>query len=245
MKKKLSFLLCLVLTLAMTFAMVGCGETEKSEVSTTTKKETTVSGEKEVAVKKDKNTDNKETQKEEESKTKTETNAAGDSQTTVASGKDSTKKSTNSNKSTTTKKETSSNKPSGGGSSSSKTETTTKKEEPAAHTHSWKPVYKEVDNGRWGKELVKDAWTEEIPQYTMVYRSFCNGCGKDITENVWEHMESQVLAGHFECGGYTDKPIKTQIGTKTVEHPAEYKDVWIPKMEKVIDYYKCSCGARK
>ncbi len=38
MKKKLSFLLCLVLTLAMTFAMVGCGETEKDDDKGTNKK---------------------------------------------------------------------------------------------------------------------------------------------------------------------------------------------------------------
>ena len=166
------------------------------------------------------------------------------------SSNNSTSSSATASKNETSKKETTTSK------NESKVETTSKKEETSStsstnkkeeekHTHSWEPVYKEVDKGYYKQELVKAAWTEEIPQYTMIYRTFCNGCGLDITDCVTEHTKSQMLAGNFACGGYTDKPVKTQIGTKIVEHPAEYKDVWVSNIVKEVDYYKCSCGATK
>lgn len=245
----------ILLVTLFSVGMVGCSK-EKTTGAATTKESVTDSNEKKTAAKTNEVSNTKETQTENETveKKKTEettkTDSSGSTGKAASSGSNSnssTKKPANSNASTTTKKETSSSESSSGSSSSSKTETTTKKEEPAAHTHSWKPVYKEVDNGRWGKELVKDAWTEEVPTYTMVWVTRCNGCGMVLSSNddIDNHFQSQLLLGKYECGGYTSRQEKVQNGTKTVEHPAEYKDVWIPKMEKVIDYHKCSCGATK
>ena len=89
-----------------------------------------------------------------------------------------------------------------------------------SHTHSWTAVYKEVDNGYY--ETVT----------TKKYHSICNCCGADITGNTVDHIEMHMIAG---------------------EEPASYKSVakytetkkWVPKIEKVVDYYKCSCGATK
>lgn len=129
------------------------------------------------------------------------------------------------------------------GASDKKDETKTEEK----HTHDWKPIYTEVDNGHYEKVCVKEAWSEEVPTYTMICVVRCNGCGIVLNDNdhITTHQKSQLLQGKYECGGYTTRQEKTQNGTKTVEHPAEYEDVWVAKIEKVLTGYECSCGQKK
>ena len=120
----------------------------------------------------------------------------------------------------------------------------TKKEE--KHTHDWVAVYKEVDNGHYEKVLVKEAWTEEIVKQRAVGAEICKGCGHAMftEEDIENHTKPAMLAGNTKCGTYKSGYV-IQDYTITVEHPAEYKDVWVPKIEKELTGYKCSCGATK
>ncbi len=121
------------------------------------------------------------------------------------------------------------------------------------HTHSWVEVYKDVyhsEEGHYENVLVKEAWTESVPVYEEQARSICNGCGKDITGNPWDHIEEQALAGNYACGGYHTEWKKVQTGTNTITHDAVYEKKWIVDKaawtEKVLSGYKCSsCGAIK
>lgn len=121
------------------------------------------------------------------------------------------------------------------------------------HTHSWVEVYKDVyhaEEGHYENVLVKDAWTESVPVYEEQARSICNGCGKDITGNPWDHIEEQALAGNYACGGYHTEWKQVQTGTNTITHDAIYEQRWVVDKqawtEKVLSGYKCSsCGATK
>lgn len=119
-----------------------------------------------------------------------------------------------------------------------------------SHTHKWVAVTKEVYHeatGHYEKVLVKKAWTEKIPIYETVCLSICTVCGEDVTGNTSAHAKQHALAG--EGGGHRTEYRKKQTGTKTVEHPAEYKDKWVEDSkawtETVTTGYKCSCGATK
>lgn len=118
------------------------------------------------------------------------------------------------------------------------------------HTHKWKEVYQEVDNGNWGKELVNDAWVEKVPVYETKEVYICHGCGKDIRDIViadgdeaYQHDYNHLLNG--EPSGWTSKTDTVQIGVEEKYHEAEYKEVWIPKIENKLVGYSCSCGAKK
>ena len=87
------------------------------------------------------------------------------------------------------------------------------------HTHSWTAVYKEVDNGYY------KTVTTKVP-----YKK-CTGCGADITSNATDHHYNHAINGEAS-------------GTTTAYRHSEYKE-WVPKIEKAVDYYKCSCGATK
>ena len=130
---------------------------------------------------------------------------------------------------------------------SSQKETASKNEK---HTHQWKEVHKEVDNGKWGKELVNEAWVEEVPVYKTKEVYICHGCGKDIRDIViangdeaYQHDYNHLLNG--EASGWTSKTETVQIGVEEKYHEAEYKKVWIPKIENKFVGYSCSCGAKK
>lgn len=117
------------------------------------------------------------------------------------------------------------------------------------HVHKWTPVYKEVDKGYWEKELVREAWAEEVPVYTTRATYICHGCGEDIYELIINgmdtaHAKTHMLNGENAGWGKGDM-IKIQTGTEIVEHPAEYKEVWVEQMVEEIAGYKCSCGATK
>ena len=84
-----------------------------------------------------------------------------------------------------------------------------------SHTHSWTAVYKEVDNGYYETKTIS---------YTK-----CHICGADISGFAVSHMEAHLDKG--EGGSYGSA--------------VRYEKVWVPVIEKVVDYYKCSCGATK
>lgn len=120
------------------------------------------------------------------------------------------------------------------------------------HSHNWNPITEVVyhdEVGHWEDIVISEAWTEEIPVYDTVARDICNGCGLDITDNVIGHIESQVLAGKYECGGHHTEWKQVQVGTNTVNQPAVTEKKWIVDKsawnETVTKGYNCSCGATK
>lgn len=83
------------------------------------------------------------------------------------------------------------------------------------HNHEWAAVYKEVDNGYYKTEIYDK----------------CSYCGADVTATWTSHFKEHALEGipeGFSCSAVTG-----------------YREVWVPKIEKVIDYYECSCRAHK
>lgn len=116
------------------------------------------------------------------------------------------------------------------------TQPSTPKPEPPAHTHNYSiPMYTQ----QWVVD--QPAWTETVsePVYEMIEHSICNGCGADITGNPWGHIDAQLDAGIYTCGGYHSEWVQEQVGTNsyTVEHPEQ------GHYESVVSGYKCSCGA--
>lgn len=92
---------------------------------------------------------------------------------------------------------------------------------PSKHTHSWTAVYKEVDNGYYKTVPKEEAYT------------CCNKCGADITANVVSHMNA-----HLDAGDSGSLSYRTEYRTVNTQE-------WVSNVEKVVDYYKCSCGATK
>ena len=121
-----------------------------------------------------------------------------------------------------------------GGNSNANTST------PAAHTHSWTPVYRTVHH---------DAVTHEEPVYQTIHPmyDYCgahhvrldsNGdCSKCYAERKGTNNE---WMGGIPANSYvnTVETETRQTGTKTVTDKAAYD-------EQVIDHYTCSCGATK
>lgn len=124
------------------------------------------------------------------------------------------------------------------------------------HKHDYKPVYKTE------KVKVKDAYDE--PVYKEVQAFYCSGCGIEcVTESMKYGMTAQQYhtkhatpkmnkgavplcpkasdtnAPNMTSGKSFNKPMTVKIKTGTVHHDAVYED------RKVVDYYKCSCGATK
>lgn len=119
------------------------------------------------------------------------------------------------------------------------------------HIHNWVPITQQIthpEEGYWADELVSGAWTEEIPVYEERAREICNGCGLDITEDPWAHMDEQLDKEIYACGGYHTEYRQFQVGTNTVYHDAIYSKKWIVSkpawVETVTTGYQCSdCGA--
>ncbi len=121
-----------------------------------------------------------------------------------------------------------------------------------AHTHEWKPVYKNVhhdavthteDRGHYETVTVQEAWDE--PVYDS--RNICNQCGADITGNTGDHY-----IGNDACENYSLR----QVQTGTVHHDAVTEERWIPDIvtvtdkeardEQIISGYRCSiCGTER
>lgn len=121
------------------------------------------------------------------------------------------------------------------------------------HVHNWVPITQQIthpEEGYWADELVSGAWTEEIPVYEERAREICNGCGLDITEDPWAHIDEQLDLGNYNCMGYHTEYRQVQVGTNTVQHDAIYSKKWIVSspawVETVTTGYQCSdCGATK
>ena len=119
------------------------------------------------------------------------------------------------------------------------------------HTHTWEEVTTTVyheEQGHYENVVVKEAWTEKKPKYETQYRAICNTCGHDITGNEPSHIKNHMLNG--ENGSYRNEPVKVQVGTETINHPAVTERKWVIDKpawtEKVVTGYKCSdCGATK
>ena len=180
-----------------------------------------------------------------------EVNSSGEQSTGVTSNTNSSSPSSltnNSSSSSSNSSTSSASKPSqsvGSSSSNSNVKPT--------HIHSWVEVYKDVyhqEEGHYENVCVKDAWTESLPVYTQQARDICNGCGKDITNNPWDHIEEQMLQGNLACGGYHTEWKQVQTGTNTIKHDAIYEKKWVVTKpawtEKVLTGYKCTdCGDTK
>ena len=83
----------------------------------------------------------------------------------------------------------------------------------------------------------KEAYTYEEPVYEKKYRTICNTCGEDITENRTAHGKNHMLNG--ENSSYHNEQVEIQTGTKTVEVPEEghwetkttvIKEAWTEKV---------------
>lgn len=130
------------------------------------------------------------------------------------------------------------------------------KEDKPVHKHNWEQQYKPVYHDEVSHEeeyVIKAAWTEIVPEYKTEIHTFCN-CGVDLTElernggSAFDHGEAHALK--HESDQRSGKPIQIQVGTTTINHPAEMgKRKVVDKeayTEQVPDGYKCSeCGARK
>jgi len=105
-----------------------------------------------------------------------------------------------------------------------------------AHTHNYNiPLYTQ----QWVVDQA--AWTETVnePVYEMVELSICNGCGMNITGDPWGHIDAQLDAGIYTCGGFHSEWVQKQTGTNThtVNHPEQ------GHYESIVTGYQCSCGA--
>ena len=136
---------------------------------------------------------------------------------------------------------------------------TTKAAQPAEqkttqHTHSYTiPVYKTVHHdavGHYETVTVQAAWDEPITEDVQV----CNGCGKVFAPSQYGSavaadnavIEHVGLADFWsDCDSYHSEP--RVIGKKHHEAITEQRYVIDSEAwnESVIDYYKCSCGARQ
>lgn len=106
------------------------------------------------------------------------------------------------------------------------------------------------------KVVDKEAWTETV--YENQIRTICRDCGKDLTgwstDNMINHAAEHLLNGgygswyedtvsvpvgtinHPEEFHYEDKKVvDKEAWTETINHPAEYKDVWVVDKEAVYE----------
>ena len=123
-----------------------------------------------------------------------------------------------------------------GGQSSSSSQTSNK--EPSVSDpnegKTWhNAVYKTINHPAETKEVKvvdQEAYSYDEPIYG--WRTFCNVCGADITENCQSHMKEHALAG--EGGRYHDEYV--QIDSKTISVPEKshtetviVKEAWTEK----------------
>ena len=233
-------------------------ETTEEVVEEATKEEVKETTKEEVKKEQTSNTDKKK-----EENVKTEKPSKGNSNNTSSANKPSTGNGTTTN--SVNKPSTgngTANKPSTGNSNNNNNPNTNKPSNSGAnikpstpakpvHTHTWEEVTTTVyheEQGHYENVVVKEAWTEKKPKYETQYRAICNTCGHDITGNEPSHIKNHMLNG--ENGSYRNEPVKVQVGTETINHPAVTERKWVIDKsawtEKVVTGYKCSdCGATK
>lgn len=216
------------------------GEKVKVEEKVANEENKVVSGGNEVKT----NTDTK-TESKVENTVSSNTNSSKAENVSVSNNSSSSKPSNN-----TSSNNSSTSKPSNNSSSNSNTSS---KPSTPAHTHTWKDETKVVhhdEEGYWDTVVVKEAWVEEVPKYSTEMRAICNGCGKDITDDVVGHIKSQALAGNYECGGHHEEVRQVQVGVDKINHPAVTEKRWVVSRpawsETVVVGSVCSgCGAKK
>lgn len=137
------------------------------------------------------------------------------------------------------------------GSSSNNNSNTKPADKPStSHEHDWIAVYKTVHHDEVGhneKYVIKEAWDE--PQYQVIEVFVCYSCGyesEDCSESaIKNHIFPHALKGEDTSYGFEER--RKQTGVK--HHETEYGNKWIVDKEaydeKVVDYYKCTCGATK
>ena len=119
--------------------------------------------------------------------------------------------------------------------------TTPKPTEPKKTWH--EAVYKDVNHPAETKQVWvvdKEAYTYEEPVYEWKYRTICNWCGADITDDVRGHGYN-----YPEHGNYHSEKVQVQVGTKTITVPEEghyetkvVKEAWTEKvLVKEAGYY--------
>lgn len=229
--KKIMIVIAIVIIVALCIGLWSCSASEKNEKKVAKLEEVEITEEEKGKVtKKEKLNNEDEDVKEVEVKEEVKEDAKDEKETTKSEKtetpkKEETKKETSTSKKEDTKKED------------------TKKEE---HSHDWVEVYKEVDNGHYENVCVKEAWTEEVTKTKKVAAEICKGCGHVMftQEDIVAHTKPAMLAGRYECGTYKTGYVDVEV-TETVEHPAEYEKIWVPKIEKVLVGYECSCGETK
>ena len=239
MKKKVLLALAgVVLVLAIALGIVGCTSSNEERVNDkqevmTEKDDSKEAVEDEKSLLEEKKTDRESDEEVEENIENSES---------VNESKEITSQKKETKTSNTSKKEDSSGKKTSSSDNNYKKEET----EDETHSHSWEPVYKEVDNGYYEKVLVKAAWTEEVTKIKKVGAEICKGCGHVMftEQDIYDHCGSAMLAGNTKCGTYKSGYVDVEV-TERVEHPAEYADQWVPVIENVLTGYKCSCGATK
>lgn len=108
-------------------------------------------------------------------------------------------------------------------SQSSKSDSQTSKTQPTTtdphagktwHNAEYRTVYHPAET-KQVKVVDQEGYSYEEPVYA--WRTFCNVCGADITDNCQSHMKEHTLAG--EGGRYHDDYV--QVDTKTVTVPEQ------------------------
>lgn len=190
--------------------------------------------------------------KEEESKGEEQKPSTGNSNSettgSVSSGNNSTGSGNNAgNNGSSTNTGSNTSKPSTGGNSNQGSQ----KPNTPSHTHNWVQQYTTVhhpEKGHNEQYVIKEAWTESVPIYETVVRSYCSACHQDITDiDIPAHAYQHMVNG--ENGGHYEKATTIQTGTNTINHPAEYGTRYVVDQaaydEQVPAGFKCSCGATK
>ncbi len=173
--------------------------------------------------------------------------------TTSSNSNTSTKKEEISNKVEEVKKETLETKQNTNTGSSEKKETAPKPIEEKKHNHKWVDITEEIhhpEEGHWETVVITPEQTKEVPVYESQPRAICNGCGKDITDDIDGHMKTRRLAGHSECNGYTVIYKDVQVGTKQEVIPAVTEQKWVVDKAawtetKVVGRKCVDCGANE
>lgn len=184
--------------------------------------------------------------KDDEQKPSTE-NPSNDNTGNVASGNNGETSSAGSNTGSKPNSGSSTTKPSTGGNSNQGSQ----KPSTPSHTHNWVQQHTTVhhpEKGHNEQYVIKEEWTESIPIYETVVRSYCSACHQDITDiDIPAHAYQHAING--ENGGHYEKASTIQTGTNTINHPAEYGTRYVIDEEaydeEVLIGYTCSCGAKK
>lgn len=136
------------------------------------------------------------------------------------------------------------------GSNNSNSGSSSKKDDTPAHVHKYDIYHPAVTHTeKVFHPAVTHTETVHHPAVTHTEsRSICNGCGKDITGNERNHVESALLAGNDACGAWHSEPRTVTDSaaydeTVTITDSAAWEET--VTITDSAAYYTCSCGATK